>query len=191
MRLVHAATLGRDGQGVLLAGAGGAGKSGTTLAGVLNGLTSVGDDYVALSLDNDAPTTWPVMKLMKQDAAGLARLGVDPVARSLGEQNWQGKYTFDFDDLVPGARAKSLALRAILIPRIADVTRCQVSPAPMRAALYGLLPNNFQQLPGGLREGLSFMTALTKSLPAYYLDLSRDPADIANTVSQLLEAPLP
>ncbi len=191
MRLVHAATLGLNGQGVLLAGAGGAGKSGTTLAGILHGLTSVGDDYVALSLDTDAPIAWPVMKLMKQDAVGLARLGVDPVARSLGEQNWQGKYTFDFDNLVPGARASSLALKAILIPRISNPTRCQIAPAPMRAALYGLLPNNFRQLPGGLREGLTFMTALTKRLPAYYLDLSPDPEDIANTVSQFLEAPLP
>ena len=37
-----------SGDGVLLAGAGGAGKSGTTLAGILHGLSSVGDDYVAV-----------------------------------------------------------------------------------------------------------------------------------------------
>lgn len=191
MRQVHAATLGRNGRGVLLAGAGGAGKSGTTLAGILHGLASVGDDYVAIGLADDQATAYPVMKLMKQDAAGLARLGVDPVERGLGAPNWQGKYTFDFDDLVAGARAKALALSGILIPRISGVGRCRISPAPKRAALYGLLPNNLQQLPGGLRQGLGFMSALTRTLPAFYLDLSAEPEDIADTISQFLEGPRP
>lgn len=191
MRLVHAATLGRNGRGVLLAGAGGAGKSGTTLAGILHGLTSVGDDYVAIALEDQQATAYPVIKLMKQDHAGLARLGVDPVERALGAPNWQGKYAFDVEDLVTGSRARSLALTGILIPRISKVSKCRISPAPMREALYGLLPNNLQQLPGGLRQGLSFMAALTRALPAYYLDLSPVSEDIAQTISQFLEAPRP
>ena len=48
-RIAHAASLGRDGRGILLLGHGGAGKSGTALAGVAAGLQTVGDDYVALS----------------------------------------------------------------------------------------------------------------------------------------------
>lgn len=191
MRLVHAATLGRNGRGVLLAGAGGAGKSGTTLAGILHGLTSAGDDYVAIGLEGQQATAYPVIKLMKQDRAGLARLGIDPLERALGEPNWQGKYTFDFEDLVRGARARSLALSGILIPRISGVSKCRISPAPMRDALYGLLPNNLQQLPGGLRQGLSFVAALTRALPAYYLDLSSEPEDIARTISQFLEEDRP
>ena len=48
MRLVHGGTLGIDGRGVVLAGSGGAGKSGTVVAGIMVGLDSVGDDYVSV-----------------------------------------------------------------------------------------------------------------------------------------------
>jgi hypothetical protein len=47
-RLTHCGTLGIGGKGVILAGAGGSGKSATVIAGLLHGLQSVGDDYVLL-----------------------------------------------------------------------------------------------------------------------------------------------
>lgn len=187
MRLVHAGTLGHQGRGVLLAGAGGAGKSGTTLAGISHGLTSVGDDYIAIAQDASCATAYPVMRLMKQDQQGLARLGIDPVGRALGTPNWQGKYEFDFAELVAGARAPSLALTAILLPRITDRAKCRILPAPMRDALYGLLPNNMGQLPDGLRQCLSFVTGLAKALPAYHLELGSEPEDIAQTIARFLE----
>jgi hypothetical protein len=191
MRLLHAGTLGLDGRGVLLAGAGGAGKSGTTLAGICNGLTSVGDDYICVAHKDDAPNAYPVMRLMKQDSAGLARVGLSPDHPGIGSLNWQNKHEFDFVSLAPGAYAPSLEIDAILIPRIAQVERCRLSPAPKREALYALLHNNFQQLPGGFRSGLSFVTDLVKTLPAFFLDLSPHPQDIADTIGTLISGTRP
>ena len=51
--LVHAGTLAEGETGVLLVGEGGSGKSGTVLAGLLNGLSTVGDDYVLDPDDED------------------------------------------------------------------------------------------------------------------------------------------
>jgi hypothetical protein len=186
-RIIHAGTLGLGGNGVMLIGAGGAGKSGTTLSGILAGLDSVGDDYVAMSLDDAGIRAWPVMKLMKQDGRGLARLGLDPMALGLGEPNWQNKYEFDFERLNHGRRAESVALRAILLPRIAHTPRSRLTRAPAQAAMMGLAPSNLQQLPGGWREAMRFTGEIARRLPAYYLDLGDDGAEIAGTIVDLIE----
>ncbi len=186
-RLVHAATLGIDGAGVLLAGAGGAGKSGTTLAGIIGGLDSVGDDYVAIEVANGHVTAYPVMRLMKQDAKGLARLGLDPKARGLGEPNWQDKYEFDFEDLGAGRRAARIGLKAILLPRVTHASHTSLRRAKASEVMTALAPNNLQQLPDGWKEGLAFIGALARALPAYYLDLSEDPAEIARTIGALIK----
>lgn len=80
-RLCHAATLGLDGKGVLLAGSGGSGKSGTTLAGIAAGLATVGDDY-SLVAQEEAVAAYPLYRLLKQDPAGVNRVwGADACKR--------------------------------------------------------------------------------------------------------------
>jgi hypothetical protein len=117
--IVHAGTLGRDGRGVLLAGAGGAGKSGTTLSGILSGLTSVGDDYIAISATGGLVVAEPLMRLMKQDVPGLRRLGLNAGEGALAAPpNWQGKIEFDLETFSPGARAERLVKTAIQIPHL-------------------------------------------------------------------------
>lgn len=185
-RLIHAGTLGVNGRGIMLIGAGGSGKSGTSLAGVMGGLESVGDDYVAMQLTEAGVRAYPVMKLMKQDAAGLVRTGIDPQALQLGEPNWQNKYEFDFEMLGRGKRAKHLDLEAIILPRIAHRARSSFTRAPARAAMIGLAPSNLQQLPGGWREGLSFTADIARRLPAYYLDLSTDASEIADAIETFI-----
>ena len=186
-RIVHAGTLAVDGNGVMIIGAGGAGKSGTTVSGVLAGLDSAGDDYVAMHQDESGIFAAPVMKLMKQDAKGLARLGIDPVTHGLGETNWQNKFEFDFELFGAGRRAPSIALKAILLPRIAHAARSTLRPAPSQVAMMALAPSNLQQLPGGWREAMAFTAQIARRLPAYYLDLSSDPAEIAATIRNLIE----
>jgi hypothetical protein len=186
-RIVHAGTLGTRGKGVMLIGAGGSGKSGTTLSGILGGLDSVGDDYIAMDLANDRVRAEPVIKLVKQDANGLRRLNLDPVALGLGEVNWQGKYEFDFEVLGRGRRPPSLDLEAILMPRVAGAERSRFTPASPRVAMIALAPSNWQQLPGGWREGMTFTATIARRLPAYYLDLSTNGTEIAETIGRFIE----
>ena len=98
MRLCHAGTLGKNGCGVLLGGSGGSGKSGTVVGGVLNGLKTVGDDYVVIDGRGERAIAYPVFTTMKQDAAGLKRLGLDTTIARTGGANWQGKFEFSCQD---------------------------------------------------------------------------------------------
>jgi hypothetical protein len=190
-RLVHAGTLAIDGRGVMLVGDGGSGKSGTVLAGILAGLDSAGDDYVVMEASGEGVRARPVVKLMKLDPAGLRRLGLDPHARSFGTPNWQGKHEFDFEALGKGRRARTIDLKAIVLPRIAHTPRSSLSRATPHDAMLGLAPSNLQQLPGGWREGLAFTAGIARRLPAFYLDLSDDPLEIADVIAAVVEGRRP
>lgn len=189
LRLTHAGTLGRDGRGVLLAGAGGSGKSGTVLAGLLGGLASVGDDYVLVEAGRDGVRAFPVFSTLKQDPAGFERLGL---ASRIGPRplNWQGKYQFRIDELVTGGATDRLDVAAILLPRIgAGPTR--ITPAGPKEALLALAPSALYQMPGERESGFRFFSGVVAALPAYHLELGPDPAEVAGAIEAFIDAGAP
>lgn len=189
LRLTHAGTLGRDGKGVLLAGSGGSGKSGTVLAGLLNGLVSVGDDYVLLDADRDGVRAFPVFATLKQDPAGFDRLGLASrvAPRPL---NWQGKHQFSIRELAPDGVAGRLDIAAILLPRI-GAERTRITPAGAKEALLALAPSALYQMPGERESGFRFFGGVVAGLPAYHLHLGTDPAEIAAAIAAFLEGRAP
>lgn len=185
MRLIHAATLGRNGRGVLLAGSGGAGKSGTTVAGILAGLDSVGDDYVLFDQRN--ATAYPLFRIMKQDPAGFARLGLARFLGDPGPVNWQNKHEFDFADLGRGGRAAKLRIGALLVARIAGGSTSRIVPIGPRDAMLALAPSGIFQMPGERGSGAAFFARIVRSLPAYRLELGSDAGEIGETLSGFVE----
>jgi hypothetical protein len=185
LRLVHAATLGLGGEGVLISGASGSGKSGTTLAGFLNGLDTVGDDYVLIE-DGAAPTAYPVFRLFKQDTNGLRRVGLDENTTGNNLLNWHGKIEFDAADRLGKPLVDRMRIRAIFIPAIARLQRSRIEPADARSAALSIAPSGVFQLPGDSASGLRFLAAVVRKLPAFRLMLSEDPAEIADAIHSFL-----
>ncbi len=185
-RLVHAATLGRGGRGVLIAGQGGAGKSGTTLAGIAAGLDTAGDDYVLIDPGTQpgAIVAHPVYRIAKQDPAGLARLGLSRLAAA-SPPNWQGKHEFDVE-AIGGGRLSALEIKAILLPRVVGGSVTRVAPASPRDAMLALAPSSVFQIPGERGLALPFFADLARRLPAFRLELGRDPAGIAAAIDALI-----
>jgi hypothetical protein len=186
--MIHAGTLGYQGRGVFLVGAGGSGKSGTTLSGILNGLSSVGDDYVAVSATGGIVNAQPVLRLMKQDIRGLRRLGLEIGRGPLGGRpNWQGKIEFDCEALAAGVRAERLAMTGILMPHITRSTSSSFRPASAREAMLAMAPSSLYQLHGSWREDFGLIASIARALPAFHLDLSEDPAEIAAAIRAFIE----
>jgi len=175
-RIAHAASLGRDGRGILLLGHGGAGKSGTMLAGVAAGLQTVGDDYVALS-GLDPAVAQPLFRIVKQDGAGLARIA--GLAERLAHLplNWMNKVEFDPTTIFPGCFADALRIGAIVVPRLAHATIPRFAPATPGEAMRMLMRTNLYQYPGEADDGLAYYAALMRSLPVRHFDLSDQAAD--------------
>ena len=185
MRLTHCGTLGIDGSGILLAGAGGSGKSGTVIAGLLAGLQSIGDDYVLLDAGNGV-TGYPVFSSLKQDPAGFERLGL---AGRLAPRplNWQGKYAFRIGELNTGPQPSSMRMKALAVPVVANGGKTTIEPIPRREAMLALAPSAIHQMPGERDSGFAFFSRVANSLPCYRLSLGRDPAEVAAAVRGFLE----
>lgn len=174
-RLTHAATLGWRDRGVVLFGKGGAGKSGTTLAGLGAGLSTVGDDYVALAND-PSPVARPLYRVLKQDRAGLARTPeLDARTAHIGD-NWRGKVEFDPDQFFRGATVETMALGAAILPRIAHAHRPAIVAARPQALMLALMSSNLHQFAGEADDGLSFFSRLLARLPCFQMELSDDAA---------------
>lgn len=184
-RLTHAATLGFGENGALLAGASGSGKSGTTLAGLLNGLRSAGDDYVLVEQGPEI-TAHAVFRIFKQDSNGLQRVGLDAESVGATELNWHGKYEFDAMKLKPGAFVNRLPIKAILLPEIARLPRTRIEPISAIHAALALAPSAVFQLPGDTDEGFRFFAELARKLPAFRVRLSEEPAEIADAIGKHL-----
>lgn len=183
-RLCHAGTVGQDGAGILLVGAGGAGKSGTTLAAISAGLDSVGDDYCIVAMDGDAVEARPVFRILKQDPAGVRRIyGPDA---DYGPVNWQGKWEIHAARMKRAPFVDRLALRAIVMPRVAHLERSAIRPIPAPLALRAFMPSNVMQLPDGEAEGVRFTAELCRRLPTFELLLSPDRDDIAGAIAGLI-----
>lgn len=185
MRLAHAGTLGLDGKGILLAGSGGAGKSGTVASGLLNGLDSVGDDYVLVDLERGV-TARPLFSTLKQDPQGFVRLGLQQRLRQHGPLNWQGKHTFHIADIAPRPVPATLDIIALMVPHISGSETSSIVPASRRDAMLALAPSGIMQMPGERESGFRLFGELTRLLPCYRLSLGTDPEEIAGTISNFL-----
>ena len=184
--LVHAATLSMADDGVLIVGPGGAGKSGTTLAGISTGLKSTGDDYV-LICPTRPPTAFRVYNIFKQDQNGLAR--IDGLADAIGHlnKNWNNKLEFDPEELFPGCLVERVRLHAILAPKIAYEPRTRLVKVDPACVFQQLGPSLWTQLPGTPVFNFRFATWLTRSLPTYSAFLSEDPAEIGDAMGRFIE----
>ena len=184
--LVHAGTLGFDGACVFLAGPGGSGKSGTTLSGILDGLASVGDDYVLAEATPDDVIARPIVKIMKQDPEGLRRLGLDPAGPLFQGPNWQGKFEFEFERLCPASQAPALKGTAILLPWVSGGRQTVAHPASAKEAMLALAPSSFAQLFGSWRADLGFLAEFCRRMPAWRVELGSDPVEVAGFVRNFL-----
>lgn len=185
-RLVHAATLSMRGRGILLVGAGGAGKSGTCLAGLAGGLHTVGDDYVLVA-PGERLRAFRAYRLLKQDREGLARIpGL--AARVAHEQiNWQNKLELDPEQLFPGCMDEEMRPSAIVMPVIARARQTLFVPADTQTAFRQFAPSMWAQMPGVRASGFMFAAWLTRQLPVFRMLLSENSSEIADSVRSFIE----
>lgn len=184
-QVLHAATVAVKGTGVLLIGPGGSGKSGTTLASVAAGLSSVGDDYCTVEIGKNIIAR-PFFRSMKQDTGGLARAGLEHIANGI-PLNWQGKHVFDLRNTHPRSAVDMLNIKAILLPHITHNVTSSFSPASPFEALQALAPSTMKQLSGDRKDVFSACSELARQLPSYHLSLSENPTEIAAAITQFIQ----
>jgi hypothetical protein len=184
-QVVHAGAV-SDGRGaVLLAGAGGSGKSNTSLACLEAGLEYLGDDYVAVEPGPPSVvhTLFASAKLFPSDLEhfpGLAA-GVRPAGPGVDAKTvlFPGRTR-------PASVPRARPLRAILLPQVVRADRTEIAPVSGAQALRAMSPSTMFQLPGAGAAEFRAMAALTRHTPAFALRLGRDRREVVDRIRRFL-----
>lgn len=187
--LVHAGAVGDDRGCVLLAGAGGSGKTTVALAALSRGLGYLADDYVVLTIA-DRPRVSALYRTAKLDAGHLSRFpALAPWVRFPPAAAAAEKAVLDVESLRPGALQTPLPVRAVIVPRIrgARTLRRRIVPAE---ALLALAPSTMLQLPYEDRAAFGALAELVRGAACFGLDVGDDMGELAEAVEEVLEVAL-
>ncbi len=182
--LAHTAAIGFDSSAVLLTGAGGSGKSTTTAAAIMAGLHTTGDDFVLI--DPDIGRALAIYDTIKLDAKGSAWF--PRLAQLAPDQSFcpSEKRRIHLSPTYPNQFVKSLPISAILLPRVAHLSKTQIMPATSADAFRALVPSTTCLIRGGEATTIKKASAFLRKLPTYQCNLGNDPNEAAATITNFL-----
>lgn len=183
--VTHAAAVGDENGGVLLAGPGGSGKSTTTLAAVLGGMRCVGEDYVILDLGPEEIEAHALYNNIKVSPSARTLLPEWPDALLGAPATGMEKVIARIDDVRAGAQVGRISLRAVVMPRL-GAPDCRLVPCSSADALRALAPSTMFQLSGDGGRALGPLSQVVRRLPCSFLDLSSDPSAAVPAVKEFL-----
>ncbi|OFW13598.1 MAG: hypothetical protein A3F70_14880 [Acidobacteria bacterium RIFCSPLOWO2_12_FULL_67_14] len=185
---LHAGLVARQGRGVLLGGAGGSGKSTTSLLCWQAGFDYLGDDYIALpSADAGGrytgyslyTSTW----LTPDHSRRFPRLAEKAHYGNEAED----KLLVLLNEVDDTRLTRSSPVNALVLPRIVGGSETTYRPASRSEAVRRLAPSSILQLPfiDG-QAALNRMHELVQAVPCFWLDLGTDFPGIPRAVMSIL-----
>lgn len=187
--LLHSAAVGVGGQGLLIAGPSGSGKSSTALACVDAGFAFASDDYLLIDAAHPphAHMAYATAKVVRSSLARHAhhRQHFRNLARD------DEKPMLFVHDLAPDRVGAPLALRAVILPVVAHRPSTVLSPMHPAEMLRALAPSSILLFPLAGDAAFRRMADLCRELPCWRAELSDDPIDIATALRGLLAESAP
>src|ERR1043166_4498532 len=185
-QLVHGAAVGLNGEGVLITGKGGLGKSTTALACLDAGMQYVADDILSVE-PGPIPRAHSLYSTGKLEWSQIARFPrLAPLAQNHGSPDGD-KAVLYLHPAFEGQLVRSLALKAILTPEIVDRRETGFArlsrPIVERAAGFTTLT----LLPSAGRHTMAFIERLAACLPGFRLELGCDIAAVPDAIKEFLQ----
>lgn len=185
--LVHAAAVALpSGVGALLAGRGGSGKSTTAMLCLGAGFSYAGDDYVVVSQRADvveAHSLYGSAKLTRSSLDWLPFLGTGLHADAVGDE----KAVVMLREVAPDRLVASFRATALIVPHVSAAGRSTLSRASAATALRALAPTTIFQLPGSGATTFEQLASITRSVPAWSMELGSDLHEIPMLVARAVE----
>ncbi len=167
--MLHAAAVGKDGHGVLIAGHGGTGKSTLACSCLADGFDFISDDYCLLSAAGFR-TVYPIYTNVSLNPDSLAGLPLFKPFEILPMQAEKSSFTVS-ETVIKSA----LPVEAIILPQITDNTEPEITMDKSSRALVQVIYSTNKQL------GYFFDTAFVRKLaqrllgmPVYRFSLTKD-----------------
>jgi hypothetical protein len=186
-QIVHAAAVGTEQGGALIAGKGGAGKSTLALACLGSPLRYAGDDCCVVSVDGGLPRVSSLYSSAKlktrEDLARFPDLAgaVHNVARGPHERAFVFLHRHR-----PECLSAGFPVRAVLLPRVTGTVSPRLVPVSSAAALAALVPSTLSLFPGVHGVATRRMAQLVSRVPSYRLEMGSDLRRIPDLVLEVL-----
>ena len=184
---IHAGLVGRHGRGVLLVGAGGRGKTTSSLDALHDGLQFLGDDSVAIG-EGEAN------RLCGYSLYASARVRTEQLSRwPAFHGHWkfpappEEKALLLPNTFIPRHLAASVQIAAIAIPVVAGrgVRADRVSGL---AAFHALVDESRDNRRFGMTAAeFRRVSRLTREIPCFQLEVGHDPAEVAAAIGSLID----
>ena len=185
LQFAHAGAVGTSDGGVLLAGTSGSGKSSTALACLNSGLAYAGDDYVLLSAD-PVPYLYSLYNSCKLNVADIERFPRFLPAIINSKNLDREKALIFLHDFSPEKVAIGFRIRAVLLPKVAGITKTRLKKVSPATGLETLAPSTILQSLGAGQEELKWMAKFIRQVPSYILELGEDTHKIPDIILDLL-----
>jgi hypothetical protein len=186
---VHAGFVAREGRGVLMGGSGGSGKSTTCLLCLEHGFDYLGDDYIGIpDPGNSAFAGFSFYNSTWLDPKHIGRLPwLAPHGITGGPRD--DKQLVLLGELYPDRMTDRAEICAILLPRVSGIPETRWRPALPAEAILRLAPSSILQLPFvSAQRSLSRIAELAARVPAYWLEVGTDFAQIPRAVAEILHS---
>jgi hypothetical protein len=179
MHLVHAAMVGDAHSGVLLVGGGGSGKSSTAIRCLADGMTYLGDDYVAVATDPPrAYSLYSTAKLYVGDPRPAGRPLMSPapndekVVLELGEHDTQLR--------------RRLPISAIATLRFCEQDESDLEEVDSATLMTAAIFTTLAQLPHAGAPLHRLMQDLVAQVATMRVRLGRDPDSVVSAIREIV-----
>jgi hypothetical protein len=182
---IHAAAVARNGEGILIVGMSGAGKTSLAVGCALAGWDYLGDDAVIV---RPGPATVGALYSSARLRADTFDLFPRAMAASLGISDDAGELKAEVDMalLRPLGRPEA-AIRAIVVPQRTGEAALRFEPISRPAVLHRLMAAARQSLLGDEAPAFAKLASIVGSVPSYFFNPGPDPADVPAALARLLD----
>lgn len=183
---VHAAAVGNASGAALLAGAGGSGKSTTSLVCLAGGLDFLGDDYCLLASGSEARvhSLYCSGKLNPDMLRRLPGLQASAQCRASRKDD---KLLLMLQDRFADRMVSDRPIKALLVPRVTERADTAIVPVSALAGIRALAPSTLQQIAGPDPAAWRAITALARHVPSFEIQVGYDLDQIPRRIGELLE----
>jgi hypothetical protein len=190
VQVIHAGLVARNDRGILVAGKGGSGKSTASLVCLIAGFDFLSEDYVGLQALPDGTflghSLYNSLFLAKSHVARFPNLAPF-VTKGLASEKKSG---IVLSQVFGNRLARVVPIRAVVLPRVVDISAPTIRPASKGEALFALGPSSLLQISNrGMGERgfeiFNRLVQLVARVPCYWLDLGRDLEKVPRCVEQV------
>ena len=187
MHLIHSASVGIGGKGVLLVGRGGSGKSTTALASLINGLDYIGDDYIAVS-KNPHPLAFSIYNSVEVNSDVLEKIPELQNHIINLERLDSEKGLIFLNRSFSKNIVRQLKIKAIVMPVVSGKSTSCMYKIPSLKAFAELASSTIFQMPGSGEVMLRGLKHVINDLPVFAMDLGNDFSEITGTLRMFIKS---